>query len=529
MEIKCKKCNKKPKIEIFDDIQSVRFICDDINYTHYGMLSINNFYKNFVHNYEENLFDFINEYKNNSYNTDLYDPAINEFLQFQIEFNNLLEKLTFEYQNIVNYFNKILFIKNQIYYPNGKNKNNENGNIYTNSDILEEFNNFIEKIKSKLLIFESYPKIKKNIEIEDEINSYTSNTIRSFDEYFENLKVLETDFEYENYIKNISNILIKKKFKFTGPFHLNQILIKLNSEKFYPAKFIYSYTFSNYMDSKTNSYINIYEKELNKLFELKFEDKKITNLLELKDGDIILIEDKKIIIININIFKKTYTIIQTISKSSNKIVPFYDKLNTCLFLLNTVPQKNCFYMKNYLLSDEYFYQEITNNNDIIQKGEIYIKNDSNFIVLNYGMIYFYLSSFKYDKNKNCIMEIKNNGNMKLKGYVYKGVHWINEDLFLVCNLNELCIVTYDKKEIIAIYNNIPACRILNGNNGECYLIFEVKNKRKNLLKQIYICKDNEIENKFKGEVIEIGGCVLDNFDFSMDNNFIDIGEYICYF
>ena len=50
MEFKCKCCNKVPKIDVFGQIQSIRFICDD-SFSLFGLLSINNFYKNFVVNF----------------------------------------------------------------------------------------------------------------------------------------------------------------------------------------------------------------------------------------------------------------------------------------------------------------------------------------------------------------------------------------------------------------------------------------------------------------------------------------------
>ena len=113
MEIKCKICNKVPKIEIFDKIQSIRFICDD-SFSHFGMLSINNFYKYLVvNNCDTNIKEFISNYKQkiNSIN---HDTSLYYFIKFQEEFELLINELKIQYQELIEQFNKMLFIKNEI-------------------------------------------------------------------------------------------------------------------------------------------------------------------------------------------------------------------------------------------------------------------------------------------------------------------------------------------------------------------------------------------------------------------------------
>ena len=117
MKIKCKICNKVPRIEIFDKIQSIRFICDD-SFSHFGLLSINNFYKNFVvNNCDANLKEFISNYKQylNSINNISHNSSLYYFIKFQKTFELLINELKIQYQDLIEQFNKILFIKKEFF------------------------------------------------------------------------------------------------------------------------------------------------------------------------------------------------------------------------------------------------------------------------------------------------------------------------------------------------------------------------------------------------------------------------------
>ena len=62
MKIECSKCKSIPKIDILDEIQAIRFECQNNNNKniHYGIFSINNFYKYFISNDKDELITFIN-------------------------------------------------------------------------------------------------------------------------------------------------------------------------------------------------------------------------------------------------------------------------------------------------------------------------------------------------------------------------------------------------------------------------------------------------------------------------------------
>ena len=203
MEIKCNKCNKVPKIEIFDKIQSIRFICDD-SFSHFGMLSINNFYKNLVvNNYEANIKEFISNYKKNTNNIN-HNTSLYYFIKFQEEFESLLNELKAQYQDLIEQLNKILFIKNEFFNKN-ENTNysqfNEDNNIYLNKEIIEMLRELVSFVKERKIIKEKYPKIIKNEEMTNEIKKILSQNLGK-----EDSKKYITDFEFYNYTFNKSSI-----------------------------------------------------------------------------------------------------------------------------------------------------------------------------------------------------------------------------------------------------------------------------------------------------------------------------------
>ena len=88
MKIKCSSCDVIPNLDIYDSLQAIKFICkdkDSNNITHYGLLSINNFYKNFIENKDSNKFlnKFIEEIESNPNNKDNSTsiPSISYFIK----------------------------------------------------------------------------------------------------------------------------------------------------------------------------------------------------------------------------------------------------------------------------------------------------------------------------------------------------------------------------------------------------------------------------------------------------------------
>ena len=283
MEIKCKICNKVPKIEIFGEIQSIRFICDD-SFSHFGLISINNFYKNFVvNNCDTKIKEFISNYKKNV--KDIKEgSSLYYFIKFQEEFELLINELKVQYQDLIEQFNKILFIKHEYLnkIENNKNAIKEDNIIYLNQNILYKLRELVSFIKERKVIKEEYPKIIKNEEITNEIKQILYPKIRKLD-----IKEYITDFEFYNYTFNKSSINIKKVKEVIAKnevgFKLNKKLILLN-DKLYPAKILYSYSlgFRN-----ENNYMNFYDVNLQKLFRIIIQEKTYY-IYHLKDGSFIL-------------------------------------------------------------------------------------------------------------------------------------------------------------------------------------------------------------------------------------------------
>ena len=213
MEIRCNRCNKAPKIEVFDKILSIRFICDD-SFSHFGLLSVNNFYKNFfVNDYDIKLKEFMSNYKQDLNNINL-DTSLYYFIKFQEEFESLMNELKVQYQELIEQLNKILFIKKKVLNKidtTNNNPLNEDNNIYLNKEIIEKLRELVSFIKERKKIKEKYPKIVKNEEMTNEIKKIISQNFgkEDFNKYI-------TDFEFYNYTFNKSSINIKnvKEFQY---------------------------------------------------------------------------------------------------------------------------------------------------------------------------------------------------------------------------------------------------------------------------------------------------------------------------
>ena len=178
MEIKCSKCNIIPEIDVFDTIQGVKFICknkDNKNTNHYGIYSINNFYKYFIENKDINniLYKFIDEEENN-YNKNKNNtiPSISNFIEFTKNFEQMIAKLNKIYEKLKIYFYKILFIKKLIYKESEKDEDREQ-KYYSFVNIIKKMEETINYINDSILIKEEFPKILSNNDINKKINEIT--------------------------------------------------------------------------------------------------------------------------------------------------------------------------------------------------------------------------------------------------------------------------------------------------------------------------------------------------------------------
>jgi len=522
MEIKCKRCNKIPKIEIFDDIQSIRFICDD-SFSHFGMLSVNNFYKNLVvNNCDENIKEFISSYKQNINNIN-HDSSLYYFIKFQKKFELLLNNLKNEYQDLIDQFNKILFIKKELFNKienNNNPLNEDNNNIYLNNDIINSLEGLISLVKDKKIIKEKYPKIIKNEEMTNEIKEILSqNQIQDF-------KKNLIDFEFYNYTFNKPSINIKKvkyiEFIEGIDFKLNKKLLLLN-DKSSPSKILFSYSLED------NNYLNFYNSNLQKLFNILFNEK-IYDIYQIKEGSIILIGNN-INIIDIDIINKTYKIKQTFNcnETSIKILEiFYD---------NRVSILMCFGYDIifYLMKDNFnsnIYTKINIDSTQIKAKNLFSFNNNNMINITYGQVDLYRIHHFYDKDNNFQMKIENNGSIIIKEFLNSSIYYINDDKFVVSGKHKLFLISLSEKDIISIYEErFEINNIFSGFHGELYLYL---NKDKSLYISDYSFKFNYDSISFLKQInfdnhgiYEVGYIFIENID-KLNFTLIDLDDNIYY-
>ena len=516
MEFRCNRCNKVPKIEIFDKILSIIFKCDD-SFSHFGILSVNNFYKNFfVNDCDTKIKEFISNYKHDLNNIN-HDASLYYFIKFQEEFESLLNELKVQYQDLIEQLNKILFIKKEVFNKIGtinKSPLNEDNNIYLNREIIEKLRELVSCIKERKIIKEKYPKIIKNEEMTNEIKKIISRNLgkEDFNKYI-------TDFEYYNYTFNKSSINIKnvKEFQYIDGvgFKITKKLMLLN-DKLNPAKILYSYSIMN------ANYMNFYDSNLQKLFTIIFKER-LYNIYQVKEGLFILI-GSKINIINVDIANKTYKIIQIVD--SNCEETFIHILE--IYYDNRVSIIICFggdiifyLMKDKIKSNEYIKINIVSA--IKKVRNLFSFNNNNIINTTFGQVDLYKIQHFYDKDNNFQMKIENNGSIMINEFLNSGIYYIDEDKFVVSGKHKLFLISLSEKEIISIYEEkFEINNIFSGFNGELYLFLNYdcnfNYNSKSLLKQI---------NYDNHGIYEVGYNFIEKVN-RFEFNLIDLGDDIYY-
>jgi len=516
MIIKCPKCKLIPKIDIFDEIQAIRFICDNKDSKHCGLLSVNNFYKIFLTNYQKELENFIENSKQNYKKINNLSSSVVDFLNFQNEFELLLKELTNEYQKLQNYFNKILFVKEMLVKENINSKDKKE--YYFIKGIIKGMKDIINEIKNTMLITQEYPKIRENKEILEELDLYKNIKI--------DLNDIKKDFEYFGLKRK--NCSIKKLYKFElNDKEVNLIrhrkLLKLN-KSMEPAFFLYSYT--EVKKGNKSSFIKVYDKYLNLLFFSLICPKKISSIIQLKDNSLLLILYNEILIIKIDIKTQIYYVIQKLEKKTK----FYHETlldNDKISLLIPLKTKNNFYLKNNNDNKLYFKQKVIISQAISEN--IHFINNYNFIILSNKNVIFYEIICNYDKNESkYAIEIKKDISLITKDYLIQDIYFINKDNFIICDLWNLYLISFPYKEIIAIYSGFYTKRIFTGFDNECYLMLNHELDNYSIIKQISFNEDNLYKNYYKGEIIVEGHTYLEDFNYQNRNNFIDLGDIICY-
>ena len=513
MEIKCSYCQVIPEIDIYDNIQGIKFICKDKNNNikHYGILSVNNFYKNFVQNYNSNnaLNIFIKQLEIN-YNNNI--PSITNFIEFTKKFDDLLINLNKTYENLKEYFYKILFIKAQI--NNKKERENEkDANYYSFPNIINKIEETISYINNSILIKEKFPKILTSDEINiklDEILKLEGNKSKiNIDQY-------KRDFEYKNSMK--SNICIKKLVKFENDENYVGSFIKLN-EALSPAYFIYSYQMKNAL-KQYNTFFQIYTKDLNLLMNQFICPDKIIHILQLKDNNILLKLKNKAIIIKLEIDKKKIETIQEINSDSKLFIETLIKINNTenenISLLLQTNSNICLYKNT---QEKLYISQHDNFTTKIKGDELLFIDNNNFITLFRRDIRFY-EIIKLDK-KNQLDLIKRK-RISTNYSFLSGIQFIgmNKQYVIIGSTLHLFLLSCKYKEIVMIFSYYRMEIMHKGINDEVYICLSDWISSHKIIRQFNI--NNE------GDLIVEGNNYLEKFDFYNKNGLIDLGDIICY-
>ena len=437
MEIKCSACNVFPIIDAFDSIQAIKFLCKDKynkNISHFGLFSINNFYKYFIKNKEADKYinKYIKEMELNYNNKNKINiiPAVSNFIKFTKEFDNLLIMLNEAYENFKNYFYKILYIKKLIYNESEKIEEKED-TYYNHIDIINKLKETIIYLNNKILIKEEYQKILKNDEINQKINEIIH--IEGNKNHY-NLNEIKKDFEYKNVNKD--NIAIKKIIKIDNIKSHNEFLIKLN-EELSPASIFYVYQIKVIMN-EFSTYFKIFDKKLNLIMTEFISMEKILRIIQLKDNNILLIFKNIIKIIKININNSNINIIQEINSSSKNFIEILINNREESLLLPT-NENYYFYKKNNKIETlyEYSFYKLTTK---IKGEELFLIDNSNFISLFRKDIRFYEIIYKFNnQSPTNEIDIKKTKRISISYSFLSGIQFIgeNKQSIIISDFNHL--------------------------------------------------------------------------------------------
>ena len=508
MEIKCPLCDVVPEIEINYNIQGIKFICKDKiskKNIHYGIFSINNFYKRFIQNkdYNDIIEKFIQESELNYENNNISDSSsLFHFISYTKEIEKLIIELNKILSNFKNYFYKFLYI-NEILHDK---KYISEYQTFQYTNIIEKMKELIKYINNLILIKEDFPKILTNDELNIKINElcqFKGNTSK-FD-----LNKINKDFEYKNSLNN--NICIKKIIDFNSSEAKNFIFFKLN-EKLSPNLILFSYQLKN----KKISVLNIYDNNINKLIAENF-DGRIWQILQLKDNSLLLILDRQAFIMNIDINNKKLNLIQEIETTSKLFIETsINNNNNNISLL--LPINVDYYFYKYKNSNENKYRMIQSGLSTKINGEDFLfYDDYNFMGLDRTFLIFYNLENISDKK----ISIKSIKKININSFLL-GMQFIcsNKEYFLTISFDVIYLVSYKYREIVSIFKYYQMDQMYTGINNECYICMNNWISGHKIIRQINIDE--------KGDLIVEGNNFFRNIDFYSKYGILDLGETILY-
>ena len=392
---------------------------------------------------------------------------------------NILKRKLQEQKNTIKTFNKILddWIKRII---DNINKYRRKMELYAeiNEKVINQYNskkNFYESIKNIEYINFDFDDYVYDI-IKSENNYRTLNNI-IFKFLNDNMRqIYEINFDKETELKNIE---VRDSIEFNGPVHHiyelknEELLIinirnqKNNNEEFYIYKKALQYKF-------------------NEIFNSFIEKEEILNLLELKNGNLLIVQRNQFKIIEISQKEKLINIIQIHNISEQdytfKEIILLKNGNLVSLLINQNNQNKIIIWKKNLMKGKY-----EEKKEKIRENAFSIIEFNKYSFLVYcsnNDIYIYDSN-TYEENKKGRLTDIDIEFKAMKKCGEDGILFIFKELLIILNLSTFGIKTQITSQIYDI------CKVKNSNN---YFLATFYEKNNNFY-GIYLIKCNSIQNE----------------------------------
>ena len=404
-------------------------------------------------------------------------------------------------------------------------------------DTIKKFNNILDDWIKRII--EAINTYKKKLELFAEINEIIIKQYDSLKNYYIAIKNVEyINFDFDNYVYDI----IKSENNFRT---LNNIICKFLNDN---MRLIYETNLNNEIELKNielkntnmfngpvhhicelrnedlliiniknknnnNEELFIYKKELQynfkEIYNLIIEEEEILNLLELKNGDLLIIQKNQFKIIEISKKEKLINIIQTqkfneLNYTFKEIIQLKNG-NLVSLLINPNKQNKIIIWKKNLIKGKY-----ENIKDKIREDAfsiIEINKYSFLIYCNNNDIYIYDSKI-YEEYKLGKMSI-NNIEFKIMKKIYEdGILFVFKDLLIIVNLSTFQINALITSQIYDI------CQVRNSNVYFLATFYDIDINSHG----IYLIKCNLTQN----EIICKKMC--DNIHFNKTNCIYQLGE-----
>ena len=380
-------------------------------------------------------------------------------------------------------------------------------------NIIQKFNYILDDWIKRII--ERINKYKKKLELYVEINETIIKQYDSLKNYYKAIKNIEyINFDFDDFIYDIiksenndralNNLIciflndsVKQNYEINlhNEIELRNIEIR-NVNKFnWPIHHICELKNEDMLiiniknQNNNNEELYIYKKALqynfNEIYNSMIEKEEILNLLELKNGNLLIVQRNKFKIIEISKKEKLINIIQTENNEQNYTFKELIQLkngNLVSLLINQNKQNKIIIWKKNLMKGKY---ENTKEKKREQASSIIEINKYSFLVYcNNSEIYIYYSN-TYEEKKIGKMNIDDVEFRTMKKIGEDGILFIFKELLIIFNLSTFQIKTQITSQIYDI------CQIKNSN---IYFLATFYEKNNNFY-GIYLIKCNLTQNE----------------------------------